>query len=291
MNPRPPSAHRPRWRGAVFGSCALGLLWGFGPFRAEALGGESALTAEQIHDLFSQAKEKFREANRLAKPDPKAAAALYEESVTRYRKLIEQGGIQNGKLYYNIANAYMLKGDLGRAILNYRRAEELMPADHNLQSNLQFARSKVRDQIPPKPRQRILETVFFWHYDLPAGLRLVLFAAAFNLIWLLALLKLLNVIRARVRVPVSVLALAAALLLGSLIVEEVARQGLREGVIVASEAVGRKGPDAANYEPSFKEPLHVGVECEIVEERSHWYLVLLNDGRETWLPASAVEPI
>ncbi len=60
---------------------------------------------------------------------------------------------------------------------------------------------------------------------------------------------------------------------------------------MAEQVVGRKGPDPVGYEPSFRAPLHAGVELSIVEERPGWYLVRLRDDRETWLPASAIERV
>ena len=87
------------------------------------------------------------------------------------------------------------------------------------------------------------------------------------------------------------LAMVAALCLGSLLVAEVGSRRANEGVIVAAQVVGRKGPDPVGYAPSFRAPLHAGVEFAIVEERPGWYLVRLRDDRETWLPAAAVERV
>ena len=57
-------------------------------------------------------------------------------------------GVDNGKLYYNLGNAQLQIGDLGQAIVSYRRAERLIPNDSNLRENLRFARSLCRNQIP-----------------------------------------------------------------------------------------------------------------------------------------------
>ncbi len=79
--------------------------------------------------------------------------------------MIDQGGIQNAKLCYNLANAYLLKEDLGRAILNYRRAATLDRTDLNIQKNLTFARSQRADRVETSTQKRVLGTLFFWHYD------------------------------------------------------------------------------------------------------------------------------
>ncbi len=249
------------------------------------------LAPEALRGLLAQANEKFRQATRVVPEDPAAAKLLYQESIVRFEKIASAGNIRNGKLFYNLANAYLLQGDVGRAILNYRRAERLTPGDRNLQGNLDYARSQVRDSIPVPPQRRVLDTVLAWHNGLPILPRLAVFAIAFDLIWLLAALKLFSLVRFSLRLPMAVLAVVAVLCLGSLVVDEVGGRRANEGVIVAEQVVGRKGPDPVGYEPSFRAPLHAGVEFAIVEERPGWYLVRMRDDRETWLPASAIERV
>ena len=258
---------------------------------AAGLAAGPTLAPDALRGLLEQANEKFRQATRVAPEDPVAAKLLYQESIVRFEKIISAGGIRNGKLFYNLANAYLLKGDAGRAILNYRRAERLTPEDRNLQGNLAFARSQVRDSIPVPPERRVLDTILAWHNALPVLPRLAVFVIAFDLIWLLAALKLFNLARFSLRLPVTMLAVAAALCFGSVIVDEVGSRRANEGVIVAEQVVGRKGPDPVGYAPSFRAPLHAGVELAIVEERPGWYLVRLHDDRETWLPAAAIERV
>ena len=258
---------------------------------AVGLAAEPTLAPEALRGLLEQANEKFRQATRVAPEDPAAAKLLYQESIVRFEKIVGAGNIRNGKLFYNLANAYLLKGDVGRAILNYRRAERLTPEGRNLQGNLAFARSQVRDSIPVPPQRRVLDTVLAWHNGLPLLPRLVVFVLAFDLIWLLAALKLFKLVRSSLRLPVAMLAVVAALCFSSVIVDEVGSRRANEGVIVAEQVVGRKGPDPVGYAPSFRAPLHAGVEFAIVEERAGWHLVRLRDDRETWLPVSAVEPI
>ena len=258
---------------------------------AAGLAAGPTLAPEALRGLLEQANEKFRQATRVASEDPAAAKLLYQESIVRFEKIVSAGNVRNGKLFYNLANAYLLQGDVGRAILNYRRAERLTPDDHNLQGNLAFARSQVRDSIPAPPQRRVLDTVLAWHDGLPVLPRLAVFVLAFDLIWLLAALKLFNLARFSLRLPVAMLAVVAALCLGSLVVDEVGNRRANEAVIMAAQVMGRKGPDPVGYAPSFNAPLHAGVELSIVETRPGWYLVRLRDDRETWLPAASVERV
>ncbi len=50
-------------------------------------------------------------------------------------------------LFYNLGNAYYKQGDHGRAILNYRRAQQLAPRDPDIEANLALARAQAVDQF------------------------------------------------------------------------------------------------------------------------------------------------
>lgn len=247
------------------------------------------LSVQVQEALLAEATEAFDAGVRQRDSDPQAAEAALDRSIAAFTRLVEEGGIESGRLYYNLGNAWFLRGDLGRAIANFRRAQELLPNDENVASNLEWARRRVPDRIPPTTRKQILTTIFFWHYDVPARVRFGAFMVCNVVLWSLLGLGLLG--RMRMRWPAVVMGVAVVVLGSSLGIEEKSRQAHDEGVIVQAEVVGRKGPDASAYQPSFREPLHAGVEFFVVEERPGWVLVRLHDDRETWLPAAAVERI
>jgi hypothetical protein len=207
----------------------------------------------------------------------------------RFERLVRDGGIENGKLYYNIGNAYFRMKDIGRAILNYRRAEQYLPNEPNLHQNLAAARQRRVDAIEERQRTRVLKTLFFWHYDLSPRLRGTLFAGAFALLWVGAAARLF-LRRSWLNVTIGVLAIGAALLCGSVLADVLTLRNVRPGVIVSAEVVARKG-DSETYEPSFKEPLHAGTEFRLVEDRGGWYHVALVDGRKCWIPSRAAEMV
>ena len=73
-------------------------------------GAKSAnLDPAEVADLFSQAKLFFRQANEVVEKNPLRAADLYGKSALRYERIIREGGIRNGKLYYNLGNVYFRK--------------------------------------------------------------------------------------------------------------------------------------------------------------------------------------
>ncbi len=242
----------------------------------------SHLSREQLYGLLGEANTAFQQAN-AATGDPDRAELLYGKAILLYEKIIERGGVRNAGLYYNLANAYLLKDDLGRAILNYRRAARLDGSDLNIRKNLTFARSRRVDRFDAGARKRVLETLFFWYYDFPLTTRLLLACLSFA-----ALCAALTVMLWLGRGPagMTVAVLAGILLLSfavSVLVEAAHRADTQYGVITASEVVARQG-DGPNYPPSFKDALHAGTEFELLEQRPGWMHIELPDGTDAWIP-------
>ena len=93
----------------------------------------------------------------FAKPSVAATEAmvtanrLYEDgqfaqAAQAYQQLADQG-FADSALFFNLGNAYFKQGDYGRAILNYRRAEQLAPRDEDIAANLALARAQRVDQF------------------------------------------------------------------------------------------------------------------------------------------------
>ncbi len=240
-----------------------------------------------ISDLYSQAKEFFRQADSKSIKSKDEAVSLYKKSAMRYERLIKEGGIENGQIYYNLGNIYFRMNDIGRAILNYRRAEQYIPDDNNLKQNLKYAREKRIDIIDEKQETKVLKTLFFWHYDFSVKTRLMLFTIFFSIVWISAGFRIFFK-RPFLFWCITAPALISILLAGSLITEEFILKKTRPGVILSPETIARKG-NSETYEPSFKEPVHAGTEFTLIEDRGDWYQVELSDSRTCWVSSNDVE--
>ena len=247
----------------------------------------SPLTSDELEDLNREAQQLFRQANALGPDEAEQARELYKKSVLRFERIVRDGGIENGWLYYNIGNAYFRMNDLGRAILNYLRAEQFIPHDANLQHNLQFARSRRVDQIEPKEKTKILKTLLFWHFDVPTQVRGACFLLTFVTIWILLALNLRPDRPRRIWSP-AFCGLVSLFLLSSLVAEEISQARRQLGVIVDSEVIARKG-DSETYAPSFTAALHAGTEFRLLEDRNEWIHIELMDGRTCWIPKATAE--
>ncbi len=258
----------------------------FAAFFTEPLQAQSLDTAE-VMELYRQAREMFRQANELASSDPAQAEQLYRNSAMRFEKIVWQGGIRNGEIFYNIGNAYFKIGDIGRAILNYKRAALFIPNDLNLRQNLHFAKARRIDRIEEPQRMQVLKILFFWHYDLSSHTRMVLFSAFFILLWVFAGFRLFFS-KSFLSWMILFLAGFAFLFLGSLAIDTIYHYNRDPGVIINHEVIARKG-DSVSYESSFKEPLHSGTEFTLIEKRGSWYYIELPDFRRCWVPEADVE--
>jgi hypothetical protein len=246
---------------------------------------QSAMPKEQVYSLFSQANQFFREANTTT-DDPDKARNLYEKAILNYKKIISDGQIKNSKLYYNLGNAYFLNEDIGRAILNYRRAQKLDKADTNIQKNLAFARSRRIDKVEVKTEKRILETLFFWHYDFSIRTKFLITCILFAIVCISGILMLWRG-RSPPLIATSVICgILTVSFLASVVVEARSRANTICGVITADQVVARQG-DGPNYPESFKAPLHAGTEFDLLEKRPGWLHIMLSDDSEGWIPDNA----
>ncbi len=250
--------------------------------------GYAAQDSDNRKTLFAQACAAFSEAGKVEESEPEKSRELYKKAAIRYEKLIDMG-VDNGGLYYNLGNTYFRLGDIGKAILQYKRAKLFMPYDQNLLNNLARAQAIREDKFKQAEKTRILKTLLFWHYDISFSTRQIIFSAFFIAFWLGLIARLL--LKGKKIPPSWILYVCAIIwvcLLSSLIIQPLQIEANREGVITAYETTARKG-DGDNYQPAFTQPLHAGTEFTLIEKRPEWYEIRLQDGRTSWVKKDAVE--
>jgi len=248
---------------------------------------EGAISEQEIYSQFREANELFDQGNI---GEGAEAEKLYSEAILKFEKIINEGEIKNAGLYYNLANAYLLKGDIGRAIVNYRKSEKLDDSNPDIKKNLAFARSRRVDQVQVKTEKKVLQTLFFWHYDFPIKVRFFLACLFFAILCL----GLTAIIWLGKRTPLPAVCVVCGILMlaftGSVSVENSVSSRVNSGVIVAESVLPRQG-DGHNYPPSFKDPLHSGTEFDLIKTQSGWHHIRLSDGSDGWIEQSAAELI
>lgn len=206
----------------------------------------------------------------------------YPRAIELYRELLERGH-DNGHLHYNLGNAYLRNGELGRAVASYRESLADLPRNQDVAANLSFARRSTKDALTPPSPSPWLRTLVPWHYELSRR-ELTWTVLALNLLFWCTLAGLLF---RRRWTGLSWAALGLLVLLlatgSSLVVRHL--WPTRVAVVLPQEidAVSGPGSDAV---VRFK--LHAGTEVEVEGEREGWVRIALPDGQQGWVAQDQV---
>jgi tetratricopeptide (TPR) repeat protein len=216
-------------------------------------------------------------------------ATMYAAAAQQYELLVKEEGIRNGDLFYTLGNSWFLAGDIGRAILNYRRAEQYLPNNADVRHNLNAALEQRSDLIPEKEPHPVAAKLFGWHFNTSPAFRWWLFAACWLVAWG-AWVWLGRTRKKEARITGFAASALSIALMVSILAETISKLKVEPGVITASEVLARKG-DGEIYAPAFLDPLHSGTEFQRVEDRGHWWLIRLVDGQECWIPSSSAASV
>ncbi|MCQ2342078.1 MAG: tetratricopeptide repeat protein [Paludibacteraceae bacterium] len=225
--------------------------------------------------LFADANEQY-------------AAGNYAEAAAGYSQLVAEQ--PSAEAYYNLGNAYFKMGELSQSILAYERCLRLAPTNKDARYNLQFAESRITDNIADNRafflssfvqsmRDRLAEATWLWCSLL-----------AFVLCLVSALLFLLSnetAIRktgfsvAVITLVVAVFSICAAYSLHQ-------RDTLREEAIITQGVVNAKAsPDKSGTELFT---LHEGTKVRITETLGEWCNVSVGN-YQGWILLNNLERI
>lgn len=200
----------------------------------------------------------------------------FQEAVETYERLIA-GGMENGHLYYNLGNTYFRLGNLPMAILNYVKAQKLLPRDEDVETNLEHAIHQTTDQLDGRKPQAV-ESILFWIRDLN------LWEHCVALLWINLAFWIVMAVHLRRQTPA--IQTARNLLLAFLVLASVStgfrwhhetRQSI--GVILPQQIDVHSGWNTTTV-VLFQ--LHQGTLVSISQEKENWYEVELPDEKRGW---------
>lgn len=210
----------------------------------------------------------------------------YDEAIAEYQMVLN-AGYESGNIYYNLANAYFKKGLFGKAILNYKRAERLIPYDVDLKANLEYARSAVQQPVVQAANLfvRLLANVVgdFSADSLTvflAILYIIIFGCATGLLFIKAGQRPLRVL---LLLSCAVFIIAAAGLF--IKINQISQPW---AVVLDREAAARYEPfdSATAYFEVFQ-----GQEVLLVKKKGDWAFVKRPDGKAGWVKSAGIEKI
>ena len=228
--------------------------------------------------LMAEANARYDRGERIE------AAQLYEALVGR--------GYQDTALYYNLANAYLEAGDLGRAVLNYLRAEELSPRDPDVLTNLELARGRTVDRLEAEGDSLVASIADLgrrWattgEFGIVALALWAVVAAACSVLILAPAVRLRVVLRSGAVVAFLLMLVSLTLTLSMIF----SNPYENSGVVTVPTAGVLTGP-GPQYAEAFA--LHSGAQVRLVGSRHGWLQVALPGGElQGWVPAHAIEAV
>jgi tetratricopeptide (TPR) repeat protein len=206
----------------------------------------------------------------------------YMESAQAYEALIQKG-VHNGYLFYNLGNTYIRMGNKGAAILNYIRAQKLIPRDENLGANLRFAIQQTQDKIEPPP-PGTLATLFFWSSNFNLS-ELINLTMVLNFIFWVNLALWMFFRSPTLKIARNTLLCFLLLSFISIGVKLINISGSELGVVLAKRVEVRSGR-AMDAITLFQ--LHEGALVTITGDHENWLEVRLNDEQKGWVPKTSI---
>ncbi|MCG8336634.1 MAG: hypothetical protein MJE63_19170 [Proteobacteria bacterium] len=237
--------------------------------------------------LFQKAQATFNQAQMLRGNERRLAML---KAASQFEALVKEHDIKNGYLLYNIGNAYFEAGEEGKAILNYKRAERLVPGFSDLRSNL----NSVRQILNTPEAQKtwwgdIVKSVFFWHYMFDYSTRRSASAIVFVLFWFC--LSLMVLYKFGILKALTVLLAVATIALGGSYLKSSFELNVETaGVVIKQQTMVRKGP-GTSYEPMYSQPISEGTEFRLLEVQGEWWRIKLANDDEVWIKAIEAELI
>ena len=227
-------------------------------------------------------KSKFIDANEHY------SAQEYLLAIEKYEDILINAEHQD--VYYNHGNAYYRVGDIGNSIWAYEKALKLSPRDSDINFNINYLRTMVRDKIIP-PNNMYLISLYK---------SLVLKFTISDLILFIGLLFLFlsikyilnfytNVINP-VNTIINYITIAFIVTLSWLTLDKYWNVSDKyHGVIVASAVDVRSSPLDRGENVIFR--VHEGTKVEIQNFQSGWSEIVLLDGKKGWVLSKDIREI
>jgi hypothetical protein len=204
-----------------------------------------------------------------------------------YEAMIEAGA-HDSAIYTNLGHAYFELQELGRALLNYRRAQLIQPRDNALSADLARIRSLRRDvqgdesAVVDSLAQLTSAVVTLQEMN---WIMLVLWAGSFTLLSVFILRPRWRDLLRGPTILLFMLLTLGLILWGSRAYATYFRPA---AVVVQAQASVLSGP-GENYLALYD--LYAAAEMRLLDRRNGWVRFVLPDQRQGWIEESAVEAV
>jgi len=222
----------------------------------------------------------FRTANKYYE------SGKYLEAIDEYKKILTLG-FENGKIYYNMAGAYLKLGKIGEAILHYERAQLFMPRDADLKANMRFANNMVAGKNMPgkgvwywRPLRKFIDSFTINEFTL---------LTVFTYWGMLFFIALSLIIKSKKRIFIVCISIATVFLLffGTVTLQKTVYVS-QSSIIISKSTDVMYGP----FESATKFfTLREGNSVIVLNRRDGWSKIKRPDGKVGWLRTEDVEKV
>lgn len=261
------------------------LVWGDAP-AGSSIATAAELNPQQAEQILHEATHAY-EQGQAAADDAAIAKESFTVAASKYQTLVDDG-IDNGRLYFNLAGAYLQSGDPGRALANYERAALLLPGDSEVVANREHTLAVLSGE-ESATGQSLNARILNWNKGLSVDARIIVGMAAWSVLWLTMAVSLLISRRGLRAIAISA-AVVFVLSAGSLGVQWSEPVANDRGVVIAANAQLHEG-NGEGFAVMGQAALNTGTTFEIVQQRGNWLEVRTSDGRVGWLAKKNAELI
>ncbi|MEO1288283.1 MAG: SH3 domain-containing protein [Chloroflexota bacterium] len=207
----------------------------------------------------------------------------YEAAIAFYElALLNEGG--NGVVYANLAHSYYMNGQIGKAMLNYRRAEQYLPRNTIIESQIQQIEQERVDGIIDNSDWLIRTTRLTRDYLTMTELSIIVFV-----LWSVFFV---GIVFSRNRQGVSIavgIVGMAVMIMGSLLLTRLYIETERPSAVMIDEQVAVMSAPSNDFLTLFV--LYEGIDLNVLENRDEWVRIQLVDGRQGWILESSLDYI
>ncbi|MFI3321146.1 MAG: competence protein [Rikenellaceae bacterium] len=218
------------------------------------------------------------------------SAGDYQKAVEEYEQIMNMG-YESSKLYYNKANSYFKLGNVGKSIVNYKRAERLAPGDTEIAHNLKIAEAQTKNRIEQLPEFFLKSFYRDVKVQLSSNGWAFLSIAMFALLFSAAMFYLLSNTPFKRKIGFTIATIALSCFIVSLIFSVERKNEIVASdvaVIVSSAEAVKSSPDN-NGKDIFI--INEGAVVTVIDKIGNWSEIMVASGNRGWVQSKAIEVI
>jgi tetratricopeptide (TPR) repeat protein len=208
------------------------------------------------------------------------AKGKFADAANAYEKILATGA-SSANLLFNYGNAEFKAGNLGKAVVAFRRAELLAPHDSEIRANLDFVRNQIQGATIRESRWQN------WLGNFSLNEWTIFAALAFWLTFILLAAKQLRpALAPKLKTATTLFALLTVFFGAILGVQAANHFSKQTAIVILANATARSGP-FDDAQTAFAP--HDGAELSVLDQHGDWVQVADANGKTGWLNKKQIE--